>query len=399
LLKRLKFKFICINMLIVTLMLAVIFGMLLYVTGKNMERQSQQMLQQLHQMQLHKAPAKSNIRVPYFMVYISKQGTIKVSSTAFYSQTNEDVLVDIAKTASENKSASGVLPEHDLRFSRQAVPLGERIIFIDISRDKLVMQDLLKICALICVVSLAVFFVISVCLAQWAVKPVDEAWKQQKQFVADASHELKTPLTVILTNAELLNNPDYDGEAKAQFAQSIHLMSIQMRGLVEGLLDLTRLDNGAVRKIYAEVDLSRLVDEMLLPFEPMYYEKGLELFSDIAKDLHVMGNDSYLRQVVDILLDNALKYADSGSRILVYLKRQGNAVLLSVSSNGCEISREDLKNIFKRFYRIDKVRNMNHSYGLGLSIAQSIVQKHNGRIWAESNNGINTFFVQLPLIR
>ena len=100
--------------------------------------------------------------------------------------------------------------------------------------------------------------------------------------------------------------------------------------------------------------------------------------------------------MADILLDNAAKYAASNSTVRVTLRRQGSHCLLSVASAGDAISKEDLKNIFKRFYRMDKARSMNHSYGLGLSIADSIVSKHGGKIWAESADGVNTFFVQLP---
>ena len=110
------------------------------------------------------------------------------------------------------------------------------------------------------------------------------------------------------------------------------------------------------------------------------------------------GNEMHLRQVTDILLDNAMKYSSSPAAVRVELKRHGLYCLLSVSNPGEPISAEELKNIFKRFYRMDKVRSMNHSYGLGLSIAESIVKEHKGRIWAESNGGCNTFYVEIPII-
>ena len=127
----------------------------------------------------------------------------------------------------------------------------------------------------------------------------------------------------------------------------------------------------------------------------MHFERELLLESSIEEKIRVKASDSHLRQVMDILLDNAAKYSAPNGCVQVTLVRQGGHCLLSVASPGEPISREDLKNIFKRFYRIDKARAMNHSYGLGLSIAESIIKEHKGRIWADSAEGVNTFFVQL----
>lgn len=398
-LRQPKIKFVCINMLIVTSLLAVVFGLVLHFTSRNMTFQNERMLQQLHQMQLHKAPLEPDMRIPFFMVQISRQGTITVSSASFFNHTKEEQLVDIAEIAYNREYANGVLKEYELQYSRQTTPFGKRIVFIDVSRDRVIMQDLLETCGIIGLISLSLFLAISVAFAQWAVKPVAEAWKQQKQFVADASHELKTPLTVILTNAELLGSDRYDAVSKAQFVQSIYAMSLQMRGLVESLLDLARLDNGAAKITLSELNFSAVAESCLHPFEPMFFEEELYLESDIAGDIMVRASESHLRQVLDILLDNALKYSTRGTVVSVSLCQQGNNCIFSISGRGDTLSRDDLKNIFKRFYRLDKARTMNHSYGLGLPIAQSIVQEHNGKIWAESENGSNTFRVQLPILR
>ena len=170
-----------------------------------------------------------------------------------------------------------------------------------------------------------------------------------------------------------------------------------MRGLVEGLLELARVDNGAVKANFISLDLSTLAEEEMLPFEPLFFEKGLTLTTELIGSIRVRGSAAHLRQVLGILLDNAMKYASPGGEVVVRLTKHGVHALLSVASPGAEISQQDLQNIFKRFYRVDKVRSRDGSYGLGLSIAQSIVEEHRGRIWAESRGGVNTFFVQLPL--
>ena len=174
-------------------------------------------------------------------------------------------------------------------------------------------------------------------------------------------------------------------------------MSHQMRGLVESLLELARVDNGGQNMVFSRLNYSELVTDALLPFEPVYFEKGLLLESEVAEGVFVKGSAQHLKQVLDILLDNASKYAAPDSTVQVTLRTQGAHCLLSAANPGEEISKEDLKNIFKRFYRVDKARSMNHSYGLGLAIAEGIIHRHNGKIWAESGGGINTFFVQLPL--
>ena len=243
-----------------------------------------------------------------------------------------------------------------------------------------------------------IFFVISIFLANWAVKPVEEAWNKQKQFIADASHELKTPLTVITTNAELIKS-EADNADKNKFTDNILVMSRQMRGLVESMLEIARLDNGNIKKEFAVFDLSETISDAALPFEALFFEKEQNFTTDIEEGIKINGNAEQVKQVVDILLDNANKYASVKSDVKLILKKQGrNQCRLSVTNDGENIPEEELKNIFKRFYRGDKTRQMNNSYGLGLSIAESIVKEHSGKIFAESKNGKNTFTAQFHMV-
>ena len=396
--RRLKIKFVCINMLIVTVMLSIIFGLVLHFTSRNMEEQSKRFLQSVHETPALRGPAMKDGRVPYFVVNITPQGILTVSTDAFLGGSDEQML-EIAQSIYESGEQQGHLKEQNLRFNRRLMPFGEEIVFVDTSMEEAMMEGLLKTCISISIVSYLLFFFISVLLANWAVRPVETAWKNQRQFVADASHELKTPLTVILTNAELLQDENYEEEAKQQFTCSILSMSHQMRGLVEGLLDLSRVDSGVLKTSFSEVDFTELVSDSLLPFEPLLFERSMELCADLEPDIRIRGSASHLRQVVDILLDNAWKYGWKENPVQVQLARKGKHVLLSVETVGEKIEKQDLKNIFKRFYRVDKARSMNHSYGLGLSIAERIVHDHRGKIWAESKNGKNTFFVQLPVLR
>ena len=170
-----------------------------------------------------------------------------------------------------------------------------------------------------------------------------------------------------------------------------------MRGLVESLLEVARLDNNRTQIKCETVDLSKLINDSILPFEPLFYENDMELSSDIDNDIKVSGDRDKLRQVVNILLDNALKYSDPADKVTVKLKRHSSECILSVAGLGTPLTKEERGNIFKRFYRVDQARNDGQSYGLGLSIADSIIKEHNGKIWAESENGYNIFYVSLTM--
>ena len=397
--KRLKLKFICINMVIVTAMLLVIFGTVLHFTQANLEQQSERMLQSVLESRGHPRPGElsGQAQLPYFYVSVNSFGELSATFSGYYDLTDTDALQEIISLTLSDPAQSGVLKDCGLRFLKRTTPFGQSIVFADMSSELATMRSLVKNCVIIGIASFIAFLGLSFLLAGWAVKPVESAWNQQRQFVSNASHELKTPLTVILTNAELLQQGGYAEEDREKFVSSILTMSHQMRGLVESLLELARVDNGGQNMVFSRLNYSELVTDALLPFEPVYFEKGLLLESEVAEGVFVKGSAQHLKQVLDILLDNASKYAAPDSTVQVTLRTQGAHCLLSAANPGEEISKEDLKNIFKRFYRVDKARSMNHSYGLGLAIAEGIIHRHNGKIWAESGGGINTFFVQLPL--
>lgn len=402
-LKKLRIKFICMLMVVITIMLCFIFGLVIHFTRLAMESQSIQMMQNIASNPFalrlsENSGGEQQVQLPFFVVAIGKRGELEVSGNSFYDLSDEDTVLGITLLALDAEDQVGVLSDYGLRYLKTNSPMGQRIVFADMSSEKAAIASLSKSCAFVGSLSLLAFLGISILLAHWAVKPVDQAWKQQKQFVADASHELKTPLTVILTNAELLQYPDYDETMKAQFVQSILSMSHKMRELVESLLELARIDNGTVKECLEKVNFSELLSDEAEAFDALFFEKGRDLSLSIQPDIFVRGSDPHLRQLLGILLDNALKYSTLDGDITVSLSRHGRHCTMGVANPGPEISREDLRNIFKRFYRVDQARGLNGSYGLGLSIAQSIVGVHKGKIWAESKKGINTFYVQLPVI-
>ena len=398
--RGLRLKFVCVNMAIVTVMMAVIFGLIYYFTRTGLEAQSTAMLQSAAAEPFRpNLPSRrpEEVRLPFFVLEVEPDGTLLAEGGGFYDLSDESFLQALVDAADKAGGRMGVLPEYSLRYCRSAAPRGERIAFGDTSSEQAVLSRLLRTCAGIALLCFAAFLLISWLLARWAVQPVEKAWQQQRQFIADASHELKTPLTVIMTNAELLGSPDFDAARKTQFSQHILTMSRQMRQLIEEMLELARADSVQTVFGLSRVDFSHLMEDAVLPFEPLFFEKGLTLTTRIQPGIHVLGSQQHLRQVADIFLDNVQKYSLTPGEVTVELSQSGKWCRLAVSNPGVEISRADLKNIFKRFYRMDEARSQRGSYGLGLSIAESIVHRHRGKIWAESKNGRNTFLVELPV--
>lgn len=397
--RRLRIQFAGIVMALLTILLGCIFGLNYYFTKQSLEKESLDLMQSLSEspFQLERLDeASKHVKLPYCMLQIGSRGELLAANSGYYDLSDREFLKELIETALASEADSGTIPAYNLRYGRYYSPGGVRLVFVDTSSEQASLRTLLRSSLLIGTASLLLLFGMSVLLARRMVKPVEQAWRQQKQFVADASHELKTPLTVIMTNAELLQSPDYAPEAKEQFSANILTMSRQMRGLVESLLNLARIDQGQKQPEFTTVDLSRLTEEAALPFEAVFFEKDLTLETEITPGLAVHGSTSQLRQVVEILLDNAQKYAAAPGWVRVSLRRQGRHVRLAVADTGAPLSEEELKNIFKRFYRLDTARSRDGSFGLGLSIAQSIITAHHGKIWAESSGGVNTFFAELP---
>lgn len=397
--KRLRIQFISVTMSLIAMLLLIIFLLICSTIWIAMDADATASMQETYMEPFRPGYQRDTVSSnhPCFILYYNSQGQLQVYGSAYYDLTDMEALSQILQEAQATGKDEGILLHWGLRFLVQRTDYGEQYVFMDICRQLKTMESLVMVCLLTFVLSLAVFFLIVLMLSRWITKPVETAWTQQRQFVADASHELKTPLTVILTNAELLQSPDYTPQDKHRFAGSILTMATQMRGLVENMLELARLDNPLPTKQLAPVDLSDLAENCVLHFEPVYFEAGRELQSHIQPGLSVLGSSQYLRQVVEILLDNGCKYSTPGTQITLSLTQNHNHCLLQVASQGEELTPGQCKDIFKRFYRADEARSRDGSYGLGLSIAESMVAEHGGKIWATGKDGVNTFSVSLPL--
>ena len=364
---RLRVKFVVINMTIVVLMMSVVFGLVYHFTRADLEEKSIRMMEKIanRPFQIEMPGEQSEqIRLPFFILHLGTGGELIASSGGYFDLSDQEFLMDLIVRARSSHQKVGVIKEYGFRYYKTNTPYRYSLVFADISSETAALKGLVRTCALIAGLSFILFLAISIWLSGWAVRPVEKAWKQQRQFVADASHELKTPLTVIMTNAELLQSSGCGEEEQRRFSEAILAMSRQMRGLIEQMLDLARADSG-----------------------------------EIEEGILIWGLKDRLSQLLDILLDNACKYSSQGGTTWVKLKKQGKShCILTVENQGPSIDPEDLSQIFKRFYRADPARNTSGSYGLGLSIAEKTVQLHHGKIHAESRDGINRFWVELPCV-
>ena len=336
--------------------------------------------------------------MPVFMdavVYTVKYNTSnKVTEVINHTDNNvsEEKIIQIAENILESSNTKqgrriGNLYLDQYSYAFQA---PNTLTIVDNTSAKAKLESLLKTSILIFVLIEIIIIILTVEITRWIIKPVIESFNRQKQFVADASHELKTPIAVIMANAEALEK---EPEEK-KWLNNIKSEADRMNELVTSLLDLAKLEEG--KEVQQEENLSKIVEMSVLTFESLMYENKIELEYDIQKDINIKCNSSQIKQLVAILIDNAIKHSETNGKISIALKKQKNDTVLTVSNRGKEIPKEIREKIFERFYRADESRNRDtNRYGLGLAIAKNIVENHNGKISVESEKGITTFKVVL----
>ena len=393
--RRLRWKVIGLNMGMVFCVLLAVFAAVYFSSRAVIARSVQQQLQQVLQTGSgYDLSQPGQEGVPCFVAEVYASGTVRVSGNSYYDLTDKAALVDIVTAALSADSDEGVLAEHHLRYLRQTGLLSTRIAFTDSTLEQATLRSLLTGSLLIGLAALAVLFACSYVLSGAVTRPVDRAWQQQKQFLSDASHELKTPLTVILSSAELLEQSA--APEQKQYVDNVRAESRRMKRLVEDMLTLSRVERGGEHLPDTTADLSDAAADAALRFEPVAYEAGHTLSYDIAPGLLVRGDSGKLEQAVAVLLDNAIKYAAPGTEVRLDAARQGKNACLWVENEGDPIPADKLPHIFDRFYRADASRTDGGSFGLGLPIARAIVETHRGTLRCDSGGHTTRFTITLP---
>lgn len=287
------------------------------------------------------------------------------------------------------------------QITSQSIKLDTyQIIFVDVTDSYKTLDQLLMTFLLVGIAMLAMIYLISLFFANRAIRPIKASWEKQKQFIADASHELKTPLTIIRANADaLLTNQEEPVKKQRKWLDYMQQEITRMEKLVNDLLVLAKTENTSIRTCYVPFHLSEVVNDVILSMEVIIFEKGFHLTHTIENNIMVKGDAEQIKQVVCILLDNAIKYTDQNGIIEISLKKAKGRVVFSIKNSGRGISQEELPKVFDRFYRTDPSRTKESGgYGLGLTVARSIIQQHGGEIVAQSvENQFTTFSFSLRL--
>ena len=413
-LKKLRGKFIIINMSLVITILIIVLGNFYHANLWRLERQTEMALMQAQDSaRFNGKPNKVEPGrrtddtpppfVPTAVITLSKDGQTVTDVTTNNLSVSDDMAATLADLVMENGDPRGVLKDYSLRYNRSETPDSITIAFADQSFELNNIRALRLNCLLLFFIAAILFLLLSIFLSRWALKPVEQAWKQQNQFIADASHELKTPLTVILANLQiLLSHQDSSIKSQIKWVDNTKEEASRMKQLVEELLFLARSDAGTVEVTHTantEFDYSDSVLNCVLLFESVAFENKVTLNNDIVPGIHICGSEPQIKQVVTILLDNACKYAGIRGTVSVSLKSSPHHAVLTVNNTGEPIPPSDQKHIFERFYRTDKSRvRKEDGYGLGLSIARTIVEQHKGKITVSSSlEEGTTFTVMFPV--
>ncbi len=295
---------------------------------------------------------------------------------------------------------TGVIYHDGIKYRYLSVPQNNGALcgFAECSAEEELIRTLKRNSLLVSF--LGMFLLIPVCamLSRWVSKPIEAAWEKQNDFVSDATHELKTPLTVIATNTEaVLSNPNATIESQERWLGSIQGETSRMAGLVANLLFLAKIDAAEIHLSPEQLEISELLEEMCIERETDFFEAGRMFEYDMTPNLQYYGDWKLIKKMMEELLKNARMYTPEGGTIRMVVNHDRKQRLRIVLSNtGPQISPEDLEKLFDRFYRADPSRaRETGGYGLGLCVAKSIAELHNGTVTADSQNGINVFTVIL----
>ncbi|KGK90804.1 HAMP domain-containing sensor histidine kinase [Clostridium sp. HMP27] len=396
--KELKHKFVIINMSLLSFVFVAIFTVIYILTAVSGERQINFTLRRI--MDEPPKPFKGEPRMATSLVVdLDSSGSI-IKSFSFVTM-EENTIKELVSKAMESNKMSAKIKSGDFNYSflKGEGPFGKKVVFVDRSPQQESLKNILIIFTIAGGASLILLYLISVHLANSTIKPIKEAFEKQQQFIQDASHELKTPLTIIKTNLSVISaNEDMDVKSQGKWLGFIHSQTERMSNLINDMLSLAKIDSLEQPSYIEKFDFSKVLDGVLLSFEAFIFESDIELKTKVKEDIYLNGNKEDIQRLVTILMDNAVKNTPKDGSISVYLNYEKNSIQLVIRNIGSGIPAESIDKIFERFYRVDPSRaRESGGYGLGLAIAKSIVEKHHGKIYVRSNVNVDTsFIVELP---
>ena len=315
----------------------------------------------------------------------------EVNNTDVTSRSNEvtDEIKEYAIKASNSIGNEGIIGKY-IYSIRSFGPGVKEITLVESENTIKQLNITMVITIIVGACGFIAIYIIAKEISKIIVKPVAESFDKQKQFVSDASHELKTPLAVIEANADVLQSKVGENKWLTYIQNEVQ----SMNKLVNDLLVLARMEN--VDSNNQVFDLSKEVQMSIAVFESMIYENKIELETNIAEGIEFKGEKEDIKHIISIILDNAIKHTKENGKIIVDVAKEKNSIKIEIKNQGDPIPEEEREKIFERFYRVDKARNRNEKrYGLGLSIAKGIVEKYNGTIEANSKDGFTSFIIKI----
>ncbi|MBO7397823.1 MAG: HAMP domain-containing histidine kinase [Clostridia bacterium] len=316
-----------------------------------------------------------------------------IASGEFSATMSEEALSFCIDKVLSSAKESGFISEVGVFYLRREVKSGTCIAFTDRTDFDATLENAVILAAVIVLLIMLLVFGVSIMLASLAVRPVKEAWDSQKQFIADASHELKTPLTVILANTNILESQTKDD--RLQWIESTRDEADRMQQLIEEMLFLAKSDAGAFNIVKGDVNLSDLCEQSCLCFEPVAFDRGVSIETSVEPDVTEVTDGKMVERILGVLLDNAVKHAEKGSTITLSLGKTAQHTEILVHNFGDTIAPEDLPHIFDRFFKADKSRTQDsaeNGFGLGLAIAHDIAERLGATLSAASSEQYGTTF-------
>ena len=439
---KLRNKFLILNMAITSTVMIAAFAIIYFITYSNIHSEIEEKLKLPSQMQITiagaieagtieespltesitkntgkrvtTAPGLSLDNTLSFNIEVDAEG--RILNINSFIDLSEEAYDKAVEAAWNNKSSNSTITLEDRQWRYNVVPIslqviqgnrqqiisdGNRfnIVFLDVTAYNKTLLELLTTLVVVGLITLMVIFVVSLYFANRAIKPIAGAWEKQKQFVADASHELKTPISIINANYDaLLANQEDTIKNQMKWLDYIRIGTDRMAKLTNDLLSLAKLEDVNIETQKTPFDISSAIDEVISPMEAVILEKDIKLSRSIEPDIIIKSDAEKIRQVVRILLDNAVKYTNEKGHIHISLARSKRQVTFSIKNSGKGIPQQDLPKVFDRFYRADPSRTHEGSYGLGLSIAKTIIHRLGGEIEVTSvENEYTTFTFTLGL--
>lgn len=315
----------------------------------------------------------------FFTVEFDSDGNISGENIEYIASVSAKSAREYAQKALDSGSERGWI--RDYRYKVYATDDGSAVVFVDGSTNRSVSRMVLLTVGTILLLSGIIILILIILFSRKALKPVAESYEKQKQFITDANHELKTPLTLILTNLDIAESE----VGKNEWLEDIRAEGKRMHALVNELVTLTRMDEDGPTLAFSSFNFSQALSDTVSEFYSFAGQQGETITTNIEENIFYNGNEESIRKLFSILLDNAVKYCDPGGEIEIRLLRK-KTVTFHVLNTFSEVDHLELNRLFDRFYRSDKSRTYQGGFGIGLSIAQAIVQKHHGQIHAYQKN-------------